>query len=141
MLPASLSVNGTLDPHFGQSISNGASPNKDSNFKSEIVSLPYKIINYFFLGLAWARSEAATDFSVLVDVLLLKTFEAFEATFEEVCLGFVAIIYRLLSGDSILQSNVKTFNNIQYYIFMKTDGGDRYICIYVLNLLLYLSRI
>jgi hypothetical protein len=42
---------------------------------------------YFFLGfrlavdLAWARSDPATDFSDLLDLLLLSSFEAFDAGF------------------------------------------------------------
>ena len=48
---------------------------------------------FFFLPPAWARSDAATDFSAFVDFGFRRISEAFDATFGLVCLGFLAIVY------------------------------------------------
>jgi len=59
---------------------------------------------FFFLPLAWDRSEAATDFSALVDFGSRRIFDAWAATFGLVCLAFFAIEalpYDKVPGDTL----------------------------------------
>lgn len=44
-----------------------------------------------FRGLACANAEAATDFESLPNLLSVRIFEAFDATFGEVCFRFLTI--------------------------------------------------
>jgi hypothetical protein len=56
--------------------------------------------HFFFLPLAWDRSEAATDFAALVDLGSRRIFDAWEATLGLVCLAFLAMDEFLFVKDA-----------------------------------------
>lgn len=53
----------------------------------------------FFFGRVWASALAAAAFSALLDLGLLRTFDACDATFDEVCLLFLATVELLDSAE------------------------------------------